>query len=287
MDYVVESSKRPIAGETCIGTSFQTYFGGKGANQAIACARLGSNVSFLGCVGKDDVGKKCIQNLKENGVDTSNIREVDGETGSAHIVVADYDNSIIVVPGANLHCTKEQVAHALKQSPDLVIVQNEIPMECVEYTIQQCYELKIPIIYNPAPAKQIDAKTLKKATYITPNETEFKTLFNGVAYNEILSQMPNQLILTLGKRGVTFHNKEEVQRILAYTVEVVDTTGAGDTFNGAFAHGLMNKFSLEQSIKFANLAAALSIQKKGAQGGIPTIKQMKESKLYEEKWNTE
>ena len=285
IDYVVECDKRPLSGETYIGTSFHTYFGGKGANQAVACARLGCEVKFLGCVGKDDAGMKCIQNLKQNKIDTSYIKEVDEETGSAHIVVADKDNSIIVVPGANLHCSKEQIDAALSDKPALVILQNEIAMTSVEYAIEQCFENNIPIIYNPAPAKTINMETVKKATYITPNESEFDLLFQGETRDKILSQMPNQLILTLGEDGVALHNGDEEQQVEAYKVEVVDTTGAGDTFNGALAYGLINNYSLNQSIKMANLAAALSIQKKGAQGGIPTIDEMKESKMYEKEWN--
>ncbi|MFV0380770.1 MAG: ribokinase [Breznakia sp.] len=287
IDYVVECDKKPLSGETCMGTSFHTYFGGKGANQAIAAAKLGCDVQFLGCVGKDDAGRKCIENLNHNGVSTDYVNIVEEDSGSAHIVITEKDNSIIVVSGANLHCSKQQIDTALLDKPDLVILQNEITMASVEYTIERCYEEGIPIIYNPAPAKPILEKTLRKATYITPNESEFALLFPKKSQEEILKKMSNQLILTLGEKGVAIHDGSIIQSIPAYDVEVVDTTGAGDTFNGVLGFSLLRKYPLKEAVQIANLAAALSIQEKGAQGGIPSLAKMKASEMYEKKWNIE
>lgn len=287
-DFVVTTNKRPAVGETVTGSDFETTFGGKGANQAVASARLGAEVHMVGTVGEDLFGKELIQNLEENGIHTSNVEAVtDRPSGSAHITICDGDNSIIYIPGANNEIDVERI-HSLEafvQEAQMVVVQNEMPQQIVNEIIELCFKNDVPVIYNPAPAREMDQVVLEKATYFTPNESEFHQLFEGLTISEGLAKYPNQLILTMGSKGVYFHDGEKEQKIPAYKVQPVDTTGAGDTFNGAFAVAISSGLDMAESIRFGNLAASLSIQKFGAQGGMPSIEEMKESEYFEKTWD--
>ena len=287
-DFVVRSNKRPDVGETIIGEEFTTTFGGKGANQAVAAARLGSAVSMIGTVGSDLFGKEIVMNLENNSIDTTFVERVTQKpSGSAHITVVDGDNSIIYIPGANDEITKQQInlAQSLLESSDVVIIQNETPLNSIEQVIQTCYEKGIKTIYNPAPAKKIDRKLIEKVTYFTPNESEFTLLFPELSLSEGMAKYPNKLIVTMGSKGVYFNNGEKEVHVDSYKVAPIDTTGAGDTFNGAFGVALTSGLDMVSSIRFGNLAAALSIQKFGAQTGMPTLNELKESVYYEKEWD--
>lgn len=278
-DFIVSTLVKPNQGETVFGESFDTAFGGKGANQAVAASRLGEEVAMMGNVGNDTFGGKIIDNLKENGVDVSNVEPVTHfPSGAAHIILHNQDNSIIVVPGANKAMTPERFTRVKAKllDYDLVILQNEIPQETNEQIIDWCWENKVPVLYNPAPARQIKADMFDKITFLTPNEHEFAVLFAGQSMTEVLKKYPNQLIVTLGAKGAIFHDGEKEVIVAAFPVDPVDTTGAGDTFNGALAVGIMQGKSLTEAIKFANLAASLSVQGFGAQGGMPTLEQVEE-----------
>ncbi|MFD2617492.1 ribokinase [Terrilactibacillus laevilacticus] len=272
MDLVVTSPKRPKAGETIIGHSFSTVPGGKGANQAVAAARLGAEVSFISCVGDDDYGKRIKENLQENGVSTTYVETAANvHSGTAHIILAEEDNSIIVVKGANDLITPELVKKAeevLKQA-DLVLIQQEIPEETVEYVVEFCSKNHVDVLLNPAPARKLRSEVISEVSYLTPNESEFELLFGGQRKSDVLKQYANKLIVTEGKNGVRFHNGLEEVVIPCYKVEVIDTTGAGDTFNAAFAVAKAEGKSLVESLQFANCAASISITKFGAQGGMP------------------
>lgn len=287
-DFVVLTDRRPQVGETVTGNDFQTTFGGKGANQAVASARLGGDVSMVGTVGTDVFGSQLIQNLADNGIVTDNVERVtEKPSGSAHITIADGDNSIVYIPGANNEITVariEQLKETLLTAA-IVIVQNELPQPVIDEIITFCFENDIKTIYNPAPARVVAAEILEKATYFTPNESEFHQLFPDLTITEGLEKYPNQLILTMGSKGVYFNDGEKEVQIPSYKVVPVDTTGAGDTFNGAFAVALSKGMSVQSSIQFGNLAASLSIQKMGAQGGMPTLEAMKASEDYEETWD--
>ena len=288
MDFVVTSDKRPTKGETVIGKSFETTFGGKGANQAVAAARLGANVKMVGKVGSDLFGDSILENLKKNSVLSANIERVTHlPTGSAHITLADSDNSIIVVSGANSKVDKAQI-DSIKQllmDSDIVMVQAEIPIQTIEYLINLCCEVSTKIIFNPAPAYSVSEDIISKVTYITPNESEFEVIFKGLTISQAIEKYPNKLIVTLGSKGVIFNEGTKEMLIKAYEVDPVDTTGAGDTFNAGFAVAISSGLSVEDSLKFGNLASSISIQKFGAQGGMPTIKELKESIHYEKAWN--
>ncbi|MDR6999752.1 ribokinase [Neobacillus niacini] len=280
MDLVVTAPRRPNKGETILGESFKTVPGGKGANQAVAAARLGAEVHMVGCIGGDAFGKSILDNFKENGVFTSYVEPVThSESGTAHITLADGDNSIIVVKGANNYVTPDFVEKALDviRNSNIVLIQQEIPEETVEYVSGKCNEFGVPLMLNPAPARPISKDVIEKAAYITPNESEASILFENQNLHSVLMQYPNKLFITEGKNGVRFHNGEEEVVVPSYTVEAVDTTGAGDTFNAALAVALAEGKSFIESVQFANRAASLSVTKFGAQGGMPTRKAVEES----------
>ncbi|MDN6409728.1 MAG: PfkB family carbohydrate kinase, partial [Tetragenococcus halophilus] len=178
------------------------------------------------------------------------------------------------------------IQNTFKES-DLVIIQNEVPAVAIEELIDICFKIGTPVLYNPAPARKLSKDALEKVSFFTPNETEFSVLFPGEEMEAVLVRYPNKLLITSGSLGVYYHDGTEVKLVPANKVEPVDTTGAGDTFNGAFGVAWAHGMSIEESIQFGNLAASLSIQKKGAQSGIPTIEEMKGSRLYEKKWHIE
>ncbi|WP_313344476.1 ribokinase [Sedimentibacter sp.] len=276
-DMVFTSNIRPKAGETVLGNTFSLIPGGKGANQAVAAAKLGAESFMVGCVGNDSNGEFSINNLKSMGVKTDCVEILnDISTGVANIVVAENDNSIIVIAGANIHLT-EDIIDKYKDvilSADMVLMQLEIPISTVEYTLNLCSQNNVKVLLNPAPAAKLNSNIINKATYITPNEHELKLLFGEKNIDDILKQHPNKLIVTMGSKGVKYFDGQEIKRIPSYEVEVVDTTGAGDTFCGSLGSALVRGESLEEAIRFANRAAGFSITKLGAQSGMPTLKQL-------------
>lgn len=280
MDLVVTSTKRPIAGETVLGDSFVTVPGGKGANQAVAAARLGAEVTMIGCVGDDFYGEIILENLKNNGVFTNFVEPVPGEvSGTAHITLAEGDNSIIVVKGANDSITPEYVQKAFKviEETDIVLVQQEIPEETVEYLAELCEKLGKRLLLNPAPARKISEHVIQRSAFITPNEHEFEILFNGMERSEVLAEYPNKLFITEGKDGVRYFDGKQERVVPSFVVEAVDTTGAGDTFNAAFAVAVAEGKGFEECLLFANRAASISVTKFGAQGGMPTREEVEGS----------
>lgn len=281
MDLVVTSNKRPNAGETVLGESFKIVPGGKGANQAVASARLGAEVYMVGRVGDDAYGQNILSNLQDQGVRTSYMKPVtEMESGTAHIILAEGDNSIVVVKGANNEVTPDYVREALSTIDDIgmVLIQQEIPEETVEAVCAICSEKEIPVILNPAPARKVSQQVLDQATYITPNEHEAVLMFNGRSIEDALRQYPNKLLITEGKNGVRYFDGLKEVLVPGFPVEAVDTTGAGDTFNGALAVALTEGKSLYDALAFANLAASMSVTKFGAQGGMPTREELERKK---------
>lgn len=279
MDLTVTTKKIPDKGETILGESFSTLPGGKGANQAVAAARLGAKVNMIGAVGDDAFGKSLLDNLKDEGINTQGIsREKSASSGIATILVSDNDNRIIVAPGANYHVTSSLVAlqKELILQSDVVLLQLEIPIETVEFTTRLCEEKNIPVIINPAPYQDLPMSVIEMASYLTPNELEAEEMLR---INK-LDSIKEKLIITKGSNGVGLYPNGQEVVIPSFAVEVEDTTGAGDTFNGAFAVKIGRGASIEEAIRYANAAAALSVTKFGAQGGMPTIEQV-ESFLQE------
>ncbi len=271
MDIAIQTDIFPKQGETVLGDLFTTIPGGKGANQAVAAARLGSKVQMIGAVGKDSFGEELYTNLKKENILVDNIVKTDSSTGIANILLHDQDNRIIVVPGANFDVTKEVVEvniESIKKSK-LVMLQLEIPVETIEYILEVCQGLEIPVLLNPAPAANFKREWIEKVTYLTPNETECEVMF-GANYETVLKQHPNKIIVTLGGDGAAYYDGSQIVRIAGFKTTAIDTTGAGDTFNGAFAHAITTGSSIDDAVHFANIAASLSVEKFGAQGGMPS-----------------
>ncbi|MGO3723840.1 MAG: ribokinase [Staphylococcus equorum] len=275
IDLVVKTDVLPQAGETVMGNSFFTTTGGKGANQAVAAARLSNKVYMIGAVGDDENGKQIIENLEQNNVDTTFMDKIENETsGTAHITLFEDDNRIIVVPAANNHVTPEKVLPKLERfgAGDIILMQHEIPEHTIKEVTDYAVKQDMKVILNPAPYRNIDKEIIDKVTWITPNESESELLFeNGV--DEALKAYPRKLIVTKGAAGAMFYNDSQ-QLVKGYKKKVVDTTGAGDTFNGALAVALIENKPLEEAVDFANLAGGFSVTELGAQGAMPYRKEL-------------
>ncbi|MFA9556609.1 ribokinase [Evansella sp. AB-rgal1] len=268
IDMVTSLKDFPQEGETVIGEGFQIVPGGKGANQAVAASRLGGNVQFIGKVGNDLFGNHLIDLMKEEEI-TLFLDKAPVSTGVATILLANGNNRIIVTPGANSFVTKSylQEKRDIILKSKIVVLQFEIPLEAILYCIDICSENNIPVLLNPAPYQPLPEGYLSKVSYITPNETERDQLFPTT---EIPTLLRNKVIVTEGEKGVSFYNQGISDKVSGFSVNALDTTGAGDTFNGALAVALVEGMDLKESITFANAAAALSVQKFGAQGGMPS-----------------
>lgn len=277
MDIAIRTDVFPKQGETVLGNLFTTIPGGKGANQAVAAARLGSQVQMVGAVGQDAFGNELYFNLKNENIHVGGIEKTNNSTGIANILLHDNDNRIIVVPGANFDLNQQMIDRhmdLIKQS-SLVILQLEIPVETIDFVLDVCVQLSIPVLLNPAPAANYKPEWIEKVTYLTPNETECEQIF-GTDYETVLKQYPNKLIVTLGGEGAAYFDGTKLVKVPGYKTKAVDTTGAGDTFNGAFAHAITAGKTIEAAVQFANIAASLSVEKFGAQGGMPQIEKVNE-----------
>lgn len=277
MDYVTVTKRLPVPGETLIGENFYQSFGGKGANQAIAMGKLGVDVSFIGACGNDSIYEQQIDNFNRYGVRTSGIEIVDSHSGVAQITLCEGENQIIIVPGANEWVDKDLVLRHINliDEADIVVLQLEIPMDTVRFVIDYAYNKGKVILLNPAPMQTMDDDMIDKCTYITPNEIEIKQMF-GADYDTVLPLYPNKMIMTKGKEGAYYYDGNQLLCIEGIAVDAVDTTGAGDTFNGAFVAGLTLGYGIEKAIGFANKAASIAVQGYGAQTAMPTMKEMEE-----------
>lgn len=274
MDLVVETEISPKKGETVLGSNFFTSPGGKGANQAVAAARLGGKVTMLGSIGNDHNGESLKSGLIKEDIDTTYLNIVDDvSSGVAIIEICDHDNRIIVSPGANHYSNEEyltKVAETLV-SFDVILMQLEIPLESIIYITKYLAKYNKMIILNPAPALPLPDEVLNEVTFITPNEHEYGiVLKTSSSREELLAKYPNKLLITCGEKGVMFHDGNEIVTVPSIQVDVVDTTGAGDTFTGAFSVAISEGYSIYEAIRFANSAAGLSTTRMGAQKGMPT-----------------
>lgn len=287
-DFVATTDIRPNVGETVQGNSFFTTFGGKGANQAVAASRLNQNVVMLGMVGDDNFGKEILSNLSNNGIDISCVESVNNtSSGAALITIADSDNSIIYVPGANGIVNADYVSKysSAFENTDIAVAQNEVSEESIIKMLEICDAKGIKSIVNPAPFREMPEFIIEKASFLIPNESECKLMFPNLTVEEAVKLYPNKLIVTMGSKGVYFNNGNESILVPSFKVEAVDTTGAGDTFVAGFSVGISNGLSIEEAISFANLTASMSVTKMGAQGGMPTLKALKDNKNYNKNWN--
>jgi ribokinase len=278
MDLVVETSTFPRLGETLPGASFATHAGGKGANQAVAAARLGAKVTMLGRVGSDAFGRELKARLAAEGVATRWVNETAGvSTGIAAITVCNADNAIVVVPGANarLSAADLDAAESAFAEADVVLAQLEVPLATVEHGAELAARYRKPFVLNPAPAVRLPENLLARCTLITPNEYELGTALaqSDVGWQELLTRLPGRVVVTKGAAGAYFTDATRLLRHQpGFPVTPVDSTGAGDTFNGAL--GAFWDLGLAEAVRRGAAAGALSVTKRGAQDSMPTLAEL-------------
>lgn len=282
-DHVISVPYFSKPGETLTGDNYQLVYGGKGGNQAVAAARLGANVEFIGCVGSDVIGETMKNAFSQEGIDTTNIHSISQEmTGMAFIQVAQSgENSIVLARGANAHLDEKLVQHSeakIAQS-NYLLMQLETPISGVELAAQIAKKNGVKVVLNPAPAQILSDELLSLIDIITPNETEAEIL-TGVAVTDEQSAVKaasvfhdkgiQTVMITLGAKGVFVSRKGKSRIIKGFCVQAIDTTAAGDTFNGGFVTALLEEKAFDEAIRFGQAAAAISVTKKGAQSSIPT-----------------
>lgn len=287
LDLVAGVKRLPSLGETIIGLNFNTYCGGKGANQAVALARLGAQVKMIGKLGNDAFAVQLRNSIQQAGVDTSSVESVRGNSGIALITTsADGDNTIVVIPGANSSLTPKDIERCRPQieGADIVLGQLEIPQETTEYLGQLVRSAGIPFLLDPAPAYPLSRKLMQSVTWLTPNETEAQLLLKAhypelpscstpECADRLLGIGIRNVILKLGARGAYMAGEDvESTYVDGFPVAVVDSTAAGDAFNGAFAFALVqNGMAPKEAAEFACAAAALSVTRSGAQTSMPNL----------------
>ncbi|HHT72236.1 MAG TPA: ribokinase [Firmicutes bacterium] len=289
MDLVVRTPRMPETGETIIGTSFQRFPGGKGANQAAAAAKLGAQVRMAGKVGADPFGDQMLSALESHGVDVQHVlRDAAEATGIGSITLDAHGyNRIVVVPGANLKYTVDdlkQIEGEIKAA-DILLLQLEIPLETVAAAVNLAAEHNVPVILNPAPAQPLSPEILRGVSYLTPNEKE-AGLLSGVhitgldtarqAAARLLEMGVGHVVITLGEQGAVYAGQAVMGHVPAFSVEVVDTVAAGDAFNAGLAVALTQGNPLPEAVRFASAVGALAVTKHGAIPSLPTLAEVQE-----------
>ena len=282
-DFVFRTSKMPSTGETFIGEQYEKYTGGKGANQAVAAARLGGEVTMIGKLGNDEFGKEHVESLKKERIAHQSVLLDDtSRTGVGNVTIdSDGNNKIIVVPGANLELKTVDITNHKKliKDADIVVLQLEVPMDVVYRCINIAYDYNKIIIVNPAPAQYFDQDLAKKVDYFIPNEVESSLLtdktINNIedakdAADILINTGYKNVIITLGDAGAIFVNKNQFKYFNSIKVNPVDTTAAGDSFIGTLAYGLSRNWNIDQIIESAIKASGCTVTKLGAQPSLPT-----------------
>jgi len=290
IDLVANAERIPVCGETVSGSNFQSHPGGKGANQAVAVARLGYPVRMIGRLGDDAFGEQMRAHLTGAGVDIGGVACTPGSSGIAVIVVAESgENSIVIVPGANAAVSCEDIDRNIEsiRAAGVVLTQLEIPMETVLHLATVCEREGVPLILDPAPAREFPAGLLAKVEWVTPNETEAAILMKSPVQDaeecnpvqaaaQLLASGARGVVLKRGARGAYLRSHGgEAGMIAPFAVKAVDSTAAGDCFNGAFATGLMMGMDAMESARFASAAAAISVTRAGAQPSMPSMDDVK------------
>lgn len=287
IDLITYLDVMPAAGETIEAPEFSMGFGGKGANQAIAAARLGSSVSMITAVGNDAFGSQQLENFKENGIDTSTILVSDKSSGVAPIFVdSTSENRIIVIKGANNELTPDKLSQfedTIKQSK-LIVLQQEIPLETNYRAIELAEQFGVPVLLNPAPANNnLNIEYVSKVAFFTPNETELATLTGlptsnqaeiEAAAKDLVARGVENVIITLGTKGALWVTKTSQQIVPGKKVAAVDTTGAGDAFIGSFAHYFTQGKPVAEALLLANQYAAVTVTRQGTQKSYPTAEEL-------------
>jgi ribokinase len=290
-DLVAVTKRIPVVGETVIGSDFQIHPGGKGANQAVAVARLGYPVRLIGRLGNDTFGAELRTQLEKAGVEISGVSTSDGVSGVAVIVVSERgENSIVLTPGANFKVTPEDIDAniSILRSAGMVLAQLEIPLETVEYLARVCARENVPLILDPAPARDLPAEIFKDIAWFTPNQTE-AAFYLGNKYAESSPPSPAEtaqmflsngcrgVVLKMGAYGTYLASQDGIGSLVpAFSVNAIDTTAAGDAFNGGFATALMLGKSPLDSASFAAAVAAISVTRTGAQPSMPSMAEVEE-----------
>jgi ribokinase len=282
MDLVARAPRLPVPGETLLGRSFSTLPGGKGANQAVAAARLGARTAMIGCVGEDAFGRQLRAGLEADRVDCGGVRVAPGKSSGVALIVVDDAgrNGIVVVPGGNGELAPEDIDRHqdLLSGEGVVALQLEIPLATVEHAARQARARGRTVVLNPAPAQALPPSLIACADFLVPNEIE-AAMLTGLPVDSVASAMEaaqrlrgqgvDSVLVTLGARGVVVATPSGVQHFAAVPVEAVDTTGAGDTFIGGFCAALVGGRSVPEAIRFAQAAAAIKVTRVGAQASIP------------------
>lgn len=285
-DLVTVTKRIPAVGETVTGTDFQIHPGGKGANQAVAVARLGYPVQLIGRLGNDAFGAQLRTHLEKAGVDIAGVATSEGTSGVAVIVVSSKgENSIVVTPGANAKVTPQDLETNIEmiRQAGIVLAQLEIPLETIEHLSLICAREGVPLMLDPAPARELPSDVFKHIEWFTPNQTEAAFFAGGEREGAdklvpsemaklLLSKGNRSVVLKIGPEGAYLASQDGLAEMLpAFPVKVVDTTAAGDAFNGGFATALMLGKSPRESARFASAVAALSVTRRGAQPSMPTM----------------
>ncbi len=283
MDLVVKTARIPALGETVLGGDFLMVPGGKGANQAVAAAKLGARVQFVARLGEDLFGRKLLDNFRTEQIDTTYVTlTADVASGVALITVDDDGNNVIVVaPGANGILSIEDVERAAVDiaAAGAVVAQLEVPVETVLRAAQRAHEASVPFILDPAPARPLPAELLEKVSVLTPNETETRILTGievtdertaRLAAERLLAAGVEAVVVTMGAQGYLWAEGQAAEFVPAPSVKVVDSTAAGDAFTGSLAVGLAQGQTVSDAALFAARVAALSVTKMGAQSSLPT-----------------
>lgn len=281
-DMVIKAETFPAPGETILGGQFFMFPGGKGANQAVAASRLGGDVTFIAKIGNDIFGKQALQQFKKEGIHTDFIlADAENPSGVALITVdANGENTIVVAQGANGALTAEDLSKASAEFTrvDILLMQLEIPIDTVVHAARLAKQAGKKVILNPAPAAVLPEALFKDLHIITPNRSETETLAGIVikdaasidaAAKRLKAKGVEHVIITLGSEGAYLYDDQGGRHIATPTVKAVDTTAAGDVFNGALAVALAEQMSLDDAVAFANRAAAISVTKMGAQASAP------------------
>jgi ribokinase len=281
-DLIIKTDRIPKPGETVIGGKFFKAAGGKGANQAVAAARAGGDVTFIARVGDDVFGEEAITGFKKDGINIEFVKKDPNEASGIALIFIDKDaeNSIAVASGANLNLKESDLEKAREKisKADVVLMQLETPVKTIETAAKIAEAFGVKVILNPAPAQPLSDELLKIITILTPNELETKLLTGLEVKDEkdaekaakiLIEKGVECVILTMGKKGALLATKEETKLIPSFNVEAKDTTAAGDTFNGALAVAISENKPMTEAIAFANAAAAISVTRMGAQPSAP------------------
>jgi ribokinase len=290
LDLVSTGKRIPGPGETLVGDKFQTFHGGKGANQAVAIGRLGYPVSMIAKVGDDEFGAGLRKGLAAEKVNVKAVETAKGFASGVALISVDAkgQNSITVVPGANGQLVSRDLEKSLPllRSAGIILTQLETTLEAVDYLCDVARRYNVPLMLDPAPAHALPRKTLRCVTYLTPNETETCTMCGIPAADLIPSTVAEiaatlaktgaaNIIVKMGSHGAYIHGADGLRKwVSAFKVKAVDTTAAGDAFNGAFAVALMQGLDLEEAVRFASAAGALSATRAGAQPSMPTAQEV-------------